>query len=236
VRVTVAVGVLCAVWVWGPWGPLGTAIGVMVPAFGLARVVGVPGVWAQTRVSMLVALTLVACGGVIAAFHWSGLAWLVLLGATAPVVGAFLRSGRLWAGPSSTGGWEGWPVAGPATVTEENHERFPDVTVPLASQTALVPLTELPDAAAVSGLDDRALCRAWRRSYVQLEGSMASSRREEVVGLRQLYLDELARRHPDEVRRWLASGARAAGNPLPFLERPSRSADAGTDLTWPDPD
>ena len=78
----------------------------------------------------------------------------------------------------------------------------------------------MPNADGVPALDDGALCQAWRRSYVRLEASRAAEARLEVVRLRQVYLDELVRRHPAEVRQWLGSGARAAGNPLPFIRRP----------------
>ena len=40
----------------------------------------------------------------------------------------------------------------------------------------------------------------------------------ELIELREQYLDELTRRHPVEISRWLASGARAASNPMRFIE------------------
>jgi hypothetical protein len=99
----------------------------------------------------------------------------------------------------------------------------------------MLSVADLPDADGLPGLDDGAICVAWRRSYLHLEVAPPAGRRLEVVRLRQLYLDELSRRHPAQVRRWLASGARAAGNPLPFLERPgaSPSGDPVVD-DWPD--
>jgi hypothetical protein len=99
-------------------------------------------------------------------------------------------------------------------------------------------MEELPTDDSVTTLDDEALCRAWRRSYLQLDASGIGSRRLAVVRLRELYLDELSRRHPAEVRQWLASGARAAGNPLPFLRRPVGQTDVGdaADDGWPDPE
>lgn len=75
--------------------------------------------------------------------------------------------------------------------------------------------TPLP-AVTPEGLDDAALCQAWRRSFLLLQTSRVD-RVVRVVELRQQYLDELERRHPAGISRWLASGARAAGNPLPFL-------------------
>jgi hypothetical protein len=72
-------------------------------------------------------------------------------------------------------------------------------------------------------LDDEALCLAWRRSYVQLQQSTSASARIRHVQERQLLLDELERRDPTGLAAWLASGCRAAGNPLPYLARPSTS-------------
>src|SRR4051794_19303770 len=80
--------------------------------------------------------------------------------------------------------------------------------------------TSSAGAGGVLGLDDPALCNAWRSSYVCLQASRDADAWLEVVRLRQLYLDELARRHPVEVRHWLAAGARAGSNPLPYISRP----------------
>ena len=62
-----------------------------------------------------------------------------------------------------------------------------------------------------------ALCRAWRHSFLLLQGTSRVDGLVAVTALRQRYLDELVRRHPAEIARWLASRPRAAGNPLPFL-------------------
>jgi len=65
-----------------------------------------------------------------------------------------------------------------------------------------------------------------QRGYVWKKGSalVPSFKAFAVVQLRQRYLDELQRRCPQGVARWLASGARAAGNPMTYLEsRPRRS-------------
>lgn len=66
-------------------------------------------------------------------------------------------------------------------------------------------------------LDDRALCSAWRRSYLVLERHHSPETHLRVVQQRQLYLDELERRNPQGLAAWLASGARAAGDPTRFI-------------------
>jgi hypothetical protein len=91
----------------------------------------------------------------------------------------------------------------------------------------------MPAADRVPVLDDRALCDAWRRSYVRLQACSTTGARHEVVRRRQLYLDELVRRHPAGAQRWFDSGARAAGNPYPFLAPPSPTRDGESD--GPDP-
>jgi hypothetical protein len=71
-------------------------------------------------------------------------------------------------------------------------------------------------------MTDRELCEAWCSSYLLLTSVRAADERAAVVHLRQRYLDELERRHPEGLRRWLALGSRAASNPARFLsgERP----------------
>jgi hypothetical protein len=91
--------------------------------------------------------------------------------------------------------------------------------------TTIVPppaATEL--SATLRDLDDEALCLAWRRSFVHLQRATSPSSRLCYVQQRQRILDELERRSPDGLAAWLASGCRAAGNPLPYLVR-SRSRD-----------
>jgi hypothetical protein len=66
-------------------------------------------------------------------------------------------------------------------------------------------------------LDDRALCLAWRRSFVTLQHSRTGPSMLTVVEQRQLYLDELERRNPAGLSAWLESGARAAGDPSRFF-------------------
>lgn len=89
---------------------------------------------------------------------------------------------------------------------------------------APVPRPEMPPA-TLRDLDDEELCLAWRRSFVQLQHATSASVRMLRVQQRQLILDELERRSPDGLAAWLASGCRAAGNPLPFLVR-TRSVSA----------
>lgn len=92
---------------------------------------------------------------------------------------------------------------------------------PATRATPVVPPAPPPDlpTATLRELDDEELCLAWRRSFVQLQQATSASVRMLRVQQRQLILDELERRNPDGLAAWLASGCRAAGNPLPFLAR-----------------
>ncbi|MFG1644121.1 hypothetical protein ACGFMK_27870 [Amycolatopsis sp. NPDC049252] len=71
-----------------------------------------------------------------------------------------------------------------------------------------------PPAASMSTAE---LCAAWRRSYVELQKADEAAARHDVVARRQEYLDELEHRNRDGFARWLASGARAGGDPQRYL-------------------
>jgi hypothetical protein len=66
------------------------------------------------------------------------------------------------------------------------------------------------------GMTDTDLCQGWRSSFTLLN-DVPQEQRARIVEARQYYLDELDRRHRDEFMAWLASGARAAGNPSRFI-------------------
>jgi len=71
------------------------------------------------------------------------------------------------------------------------------------------------------------LCQAWCASYLVLRDR--SSRGEAKAALatvaeRQRYLDELERRNASGLTAWLASGARVASNPLPYLTETRKRA------------
>jgi hypothetical protein len=66
-------------------------------------------------------------------------------------------------------------------------------------------------------LTDEQLCQGWRASYLALQLRPPDAAILETVEERQRFLDELERRNARGLTAWLASGARAAGNPLPYL-------------------
>ncbi|WP_210441381.1 hypothetical protein [Nocardioides xinjiangensis] len=71
--------------------------------------------------------------------------------------------------------------------------------------------------AEVSGLDTAELCHLWRVTFWMVRDLRAPARTLRVVELRQEVLDELHRRHPDQVERWLSSGRHGADGPARYL-------------------
>jgi hypothetical protein len=111
--------------------------------------------------------------------------------------------------------WIGWLT---------DHEQLPVPENPVerdASPTsaAKVRESESVDAPEVEAaeLSDDALCLVWRASFSALERAQSPAERARIVDARRAYLDELERRNPPGVAAWLASGARAAGNPSKFV-------------------
>jgi hypothetical protein len=192
VVVLTGVGLGSAVLTWGWAGPTSALLAVGVLA-GLVRccLPELPGrLTARTiaDVGLTAGAWTVAVAGLVAVLRLTGLFLLLLAVAGHPVVRRRLRSS-----PPE-----------------------PVLTAPTTAETEPVSLDTLPRD-ALSDLEDEALCQAWRRSFRLLETTAGAEERASLAELRGRYLDELDRRHPDGVSRWLASGARAAGNPLPFL-------------------
>jgi len=72
--------------------------------------------------------------------------------------------------------------------------------------------------ATVPGAATEELCLVWRRSGERARGVPDDDpERGQLAAVRQLLLDEMERRDPAGFRRWLAGGAMAGTDPLPFL-------------------
>ncbi len=72
-------------------------------------------------------------------------------------------------------------------------------------------------AAVLRSLEDSELCTAWSRSYAGVHEATGPAELARVAAVRALYLDELARRHPDAMHAWLESGPRPYGDPSNYL-------------------
>jgi hypothetical protein len=70
---------------------------------------------------------------------------------------------------------------------------------------------------ALRSWSDLELCRAWCASFLALQETPWQSQRILIVAERQRYLDEFARRNPEGLLAWLASGARAGANPGRYM-------------------
>jgi hypothetical protein len=62
-------------------------------------------------------------------------------------------------------------------------------------------------------MDDRALCRAWRESFWDLQRQTTTTGALRVVAFRQCCLDELERRDAAALHAWLGHGPRASSGP-----------------------
>jgi len=72
-------------------------------------------------------------------------------------------------------------------------------------------------SAQLADLSTEQLCWRWRTSFTALHNSPSWVARARLARDRQHYLDEMERRAPAAFRRWLDSGARAAGDPGSYL-------------------
>jgi hypothetical protein len=77
----------------------------------------------------------------------------------------------------------------------------------------------VPVGASTHELTTAELCEAWRASSAALAFTRnAPGAQSRIVAARSSYLDELCRRHPHEVARWLADGGPDA-DPADFVSR-----------------
>lgn len=74
-----------------------------------------------------------------------------------------------------------------------------------------------PGGSSVADLDTTQLCHLWRASFWTVRDVSDPAQTVRVVQLRHDLLEELERRHPDEVRRWLTSGRHCADGPSRYL-------------------
>ncbi|MFC5262816.1 hypothetical protein ACFPJ1_11940 [Kribbella qitaiheensis] len=79
------------------------------------------------------------------------------------------------------------------------------------------PAEEAKPHVAPASLSDDALCLAWRASFSALQRAGSPAQRLWIVDERRAYLEELEKRNARGVAAWLASGARAAGDPSRFV-------------------
>ena len=204
------VGILFAIGQWGWAGPLAGTLTIAVVVGALAACVwgdlGSSAVPRIIRVGLLSGLAATAATGLVGALGITGLVLVLLLTVTSPVVTRWVR--HLWREL----------IDSPGAV---DHGNGPAPARPTRAELDVRTMTRAQD---LGTLDDAALCLAWRRSFLLLEAAHSVADRMAVVEQRQGYLDELQRRYPKGLASWLGSGARASGNPLPYLgDHPRRT-------------
>jgi hypothetical protein len=200
----VALGLSCSMSVWGVRSSLALLVSF---TFTAAVILGVITERPSTGVHIGIAAGICTAAGVglLAALGWLGFLIVVAMLATSPVLRA-RRADRWWLRLPSL-------------------PRVDDVRVPAEDQVSFEPVRPIDrEPTDLRTLDDAALCLAWRRSFVRLETQRGPAARLAIVEQRQRYLDELQRRHGAAFQTWLESGARASGNPLPYLQDPPSPA------------
>ena len=199
-----ATGVVCALLRWGWAGPVsGMLLVGMCGAATAASLLWIPGRPAAAKIAWIgfvAGVAPTAAVGLVVVLGTTGLLVVLLVVGTAPPVKAAARV-----------------LCHTATDTPDN------VPVDLPPPPpSMVPGVDSPSGESwsldwLASLDDGSLCLAWRQSFLLLEAAQTLDDTMAVVRNRERCLDELQRRCPVGVETWLSSGARAPGNPLPFL-------------------
>jgi len=78
-------------------------------------------------------------------------------------------------------------------------------------------LEQGPTPGLIASMDTATLCVAWQRSFGMLSAASDVGERALVAHLRQLYLDEFYRRHPNSLDAWLRTLPAASSGPDRFL-------------------
>jgi hypothetical protein len=157
----------------------------------------------RTRLVVNSAVVTGATGGAFVGFA-------VLLGA-----GAFLLVALVVASsPYAVGSYSRWLKSGP----HPSAAQVDALARALAyASPEYIPVAWAPEPGELEQLTDEQLCQQWRASYMALQQRTSMAKTIETVAERQRYLDEFERRNARGFAAWLTSGARAPGNPLPYL-------------------
>jgi hypothetical protein len=211
--VTATVGVWSALQTWPLVGVLGAFVCVGFvggsPAEAAARERGRRRLRPVAGIAALSGLAAVAAAGLMAMSGLLGLLMVAVLAVTSPRVWSAMRR---WRRSKATR-----PAIAPQSPEQPPETGTGTATIAAARVEDPEPLRDVPEEPRL--LDDYALCCAWRKSYVVLERPHSPATHLLLVERRQLYLDELERRNPTGLAEWLASGARAAGDPTRFIVR-----------------
>jgi hypothetical protein len=192
------VGLLAALTAWPPAAVLTFFLLTAVVAAGTAFVTFEGRgklLWlGAAKVGTATGAALVGVGGLVNVLGGWGIAFVVLVIATCPVV--VMRALQLGA--------------------RRGGDHVPTPT-PAPAPAPLRAADEPWMSRSVEAMDDATLCLAWRSSYVALQRACTTKRALGITRRRQVLLDELERRNATGFSAWLASSPRAAGDPSRYL-------------------
>jgi hypothetical protein len=104
-------------------------------------------------------------------------------------------------------------IAAPAVVTPllltRRKRRSPAVT--------WAPQAPAPAPATLANLSNAELAREWHTSYTALTAARDAAALERICALRRCQLEEIERRTPGGLQRWIESGTWVRGDSAPFL-------------------
>jgi hypothetical protein len=107
-------------------------------------------------------------------------------------------------------------LAGPATFFVA-----PAVVLPLVltrrKRGVVQAQAQAPAPSTLSNLSNAQLAREWHTSYTALAAARDPGSLERICALRKCQLDEIERRAPGGLQRWVESGAWVRGDSAPFL-------------------
>jgi hypothetical protein len=201
-QLLVATGLACAFAHWGPSIVLPLMVILTICAATLVDITrdrGIPRLWRIVKTAVIASFTLTATAGLVVVLGALGITLALTAIGTGPMVTSW--AGRRWR--SSVGSLEVDDLDSTYSCAQ-----WPD---PAEQAETIRAAEELPQ------LDDASLCLAWRRSFVPLSQRPSVVKQMFLVEQRQAYLDEIERRSPQGLAAWLDSGARASGNPFPYL-------------------
>lgn len=163
------------------------------------------------------AAAVVPAAGLLARFGGPGLAAVTVLTLSAPSVLTKAKAGHR-ALRHSTEPVRGHPRAPGSDLPTSTGGEATDLTAATAFSLLETAWLKTP----AHSMDNDTLCFAWRTSYVALQLALPPSSKLRIVDKRREFLDELELRNPDGFSAWLASGARAAGDPSRYLSSTER--------------
>jgi hypothetical protein len=111
----------------------------------------------------------------------------------------------------------GWSTVPAGTMPQKPRPAPASLAAAAPAEQVTRMLESGPTPGLIASMDDATLCVAWQRSFQMLSAASTVSERALVAHLRQLYLDELDRRHPTSFASWLRTLPAASSGPDRFL-------------------